>query len=433
MQQQTEPKKLKAVTAPKQQNGGKMAEKKPLKLNLPVDEFRSIPIPGVGNAKLGVAYVRVTDLPAALDEYMEVNPRVPSRSKKGLLSGPVVQGIVSTLRETPEEMVLKNRGIYLLVDEVGFSKGKGSEGQITMTFSDPGKHGIVDGGHTYAAIREAIETAAEGEEQTALKDAYVRLHIFQGVDEDFVPEIAEGLNRSRAVDDPSLVNLQGEFDIIRKVLKGVQGENSVAYHQGDEGQVYISELLVYLSLFNQERFDERKHPNALYNRQALGLKYFTEDMESSKKNMMALIQKLPDFLWLADSIRKMTPEAAKRNGFKFGAAKIGGDRAGSSKNKGTLLPFISETVNYRVPNGWVYPMLSAFRANLKRSEDGKSYEWRVPLAQILPEVIEDLVGVCVVEHRDNNMRPELIGKRESAYSQCYTKVQLYLAKRNLLN
>jgi hypothetical protein len=147
--------------------------------------------------------------------------------------------------------------------------------------------------------------------------------------------------------------------------------------------------------------------------------------------MLALIKMLPDFLWLADSIRKLTPEAAKRNQFKFGSAKIGSERAGNPKNKGTLLPFIGETVNYRVPNGWVYPMLSAFRANLRKTDTG--YEWRVPLEKMLHDVIEDLVGVCVVEHRDNNMRPELIGKRESAYNQCYTKVQLYLAKKNLLN
>jgi hypothetical protein len=404
-----------------------------LKLQIPVDDYRSLPIPGVGNAKLGVAYVRVIDVPGALDDFMEINPRVPNRTKAGVLSGPIVKGILTTLRDTPEEMVLKNQGIYLLVQDAAFAKGTGNKGMLTMNFTDAGKHGIINGGHTYAAIREAIETA-EIDEVEALKEAYVRLHIFQGIDEDFVPEIAEGLNRSRQVDDPSLVNLQGEFDVIRKVLKGIPGENAIAYHQGDEGEVYISELLVYLSLFNQERFNERKHPNALYNRQALGLKYFSEDMANSKKNMDGLIQKLPDFLWLADSIRKLTPHAAKKNGFKFGAAKIGTtDRAGNPKHKGTNLPFLGETVNYRVPNGWVYPMLAAFRANLKRSENGKSFEWRVPLAAILPDVIEDLVGVCVVEHRDNNMRPELIGKRESAYNQCYTRIQLYLAKKNLLN
>jgi hypothetical protein len=37
--------------------------------------------------------------------------------------------------------------------------------------------------------------------------------------------------------------------------------------------------------------------------------------------------------------------------------------------------------------------------------------------------------VCVTEHRDNNMRPEWVGNRESSYRQCYDKVLLYLARR----
>lgn len=403
-----------------------------LKVTVPADDLKLLEIPGVGHAKLGVCYVRVTDLPDSLDDYMEINPRVPSRTKAGVLSGPVVKGILETLRENPHEMVIKNQGIYVLVDEVGFQKTAGARGQLMLTFSDPGRHGIINGGHTYAAIREAIETA-EGEEAEALKTAFVRLHIFQGIDADFVPEIAEGLNRSKQVDDPSLSNLQGEFDTIRKVLRGVPGAEQIAYHQGDEGSVYISELLVYLSMFNQNRYDEKRHPNGLYNRQALGLKYFSEDMAGARAYENALIQRLPDFLWLADSIRKLTPAAARHNNFRFGRAKIGTtERAGNAKHKGTPLPFIAETVNYRVPNGWVYPMLAAFRANLQLTESGKALVWKMPLAQILPDVIDDLVGVCVSEHKDNNTRPELIGKREAAYSQCYTKMQLFLAKRNLL-
>lgn len=402
-----------------------------LKLQMPVEDYRSLPIPGVGSAKLGVTYIRILDLPGALDNYMEINPRVPNRNKAGVLNGPVVKGILQTIRDTPVEMVLKNQGIYLLVEHAAFRKEVGDEGTLYLSFTDPGKHGIINGGHTYAAIREAIETASESEVE-ALKEAYVRLHIFQGIDADFVPEIAEGLNRSKQVDDPSLVNLQGEFDIIRKVMTDVPGASSIAYHQGDSGDVYISELLVYLSLFNTERFNDKRHPNALYNRQALGLKYFSEDMAERKSLMQALIQKLPEFLKLADQIRKLTPAAARKNHFKFGAAKVtGSDRAGSPKQRGTLLPFIGEKMDYRVPNGWVYPMLAAFRANLKR--DAKDQlSWRVPLDKLLPDVIEDLVGVCVVEHRDNNMRPELIGKRESAYGQCYTRLELYLAKKGVL-
>lgn len=404
-----------------------------LRLSVPTEEYRSVPMPGVNSAKMGTCYVRVTDLPGEFDKFMEVNPRVPNRTKKGVLSGPVVKGILSTLRDTPEEMAFKNQGIYVLAEESSFEKAPGGKGAVTLVLTDPGRHGIINGGHTYAAIREAVDNATP-EELEALKNAYVRLHILQGVDADFVPDMAEGLNRSKQVDDPSLINLQGEFDVIRKALKGVQGEKSIAYHQGDEGDVYISEILVYLAMFDQDRFDERKHPNALYNRQALGLKYFIEDMETNKKKLEARIDKLPDILWLVDNIRKTIPEAAKHNAFEFGRAKLGAApvRAGSDKNKGTVLPFTGETVDYRVPNGWVFPILAAFRADLKVDDKGK-LEWRVPLEKILPEVIDDLVGICVSEHRDNNMRPELIGKRESAYGQCFTKVQLYLARKNLLN
>jgi hypothetical protein len=75
--------------------------------------------------------------------------------------------------------------------------------------TDRDRHGIVNGGHTYAAIRDAIETADEIARKS-LSRAYVRLHILQGLAEEKVAEIAEGLNRTK-VDDPSLADLQGHF------------------------------------------------------------------------------------------------------------------------------------------------------------------------------------------------------------------------------
>lgn len=393
----------------------------PLKLEFTVNAFRTLPIPGVDSARLGVCFVRCTDIPATLDRYMEINPRVPSRSKAGVLAGPVAKGILQTLREQPEEMVLKNQGIYLLVASTNYEHEE-TTGLLKLVLDDTGKHGIINGGHTYAAIREAVETATP-EELAELQRAYVRLNIFQGVDEDWVPEIAEGLNRSKQVDDPSLINLQGDFDIIRKVMKGRPGEQAISYHQGDEGDVYISEVLVYLEMFNRQRFNDKRHPNGLYNRQGLGLKFFSEDMRDNPKYLSQLIHHLPEILKLADQIRLLVPPAATRNRLQFGRIKVGSERAGSARPHNISLPFIGKTTNYRVPNGWVYPILAAFRANMY--DDGG---WRVPIEDILPAVIDDLAEVCVIEHRDNNMRPELIGKRESAYSACYLRMQLYLAK-----
>ncbi len=76
-------------------------------------------------------------------------------------------------------------------------------------------------------------------------------------------------------------------------------------------------------------------------------------------------------------------------------------------------------------------MLAAFRANVDWDLQQGRFEWKVPLAKLVPAVIEDLVGICVTEHRDNNQAPDKIGKRESNYVQCYDKIQLYLLENGL--
>jgi hypothetical protein len=124
----------------------------------------------------------------------------------------------------------------------------------------------------------------------------VRLHILQGIDEQKVAEIAEGLNRSKQVDDPSLANLQGHFDNIREVMKGKPGENAIAYHQGSEGEVYIVELLVFLEMFNRDRFDRTKHPHYLYSRTKSALEFYQKDLELRPSPLELLVPKFRRYL-----------------------------------------------------------------------------------------------------------------------------------------
>jgi hypothetical protein len=138
------------------------------------------------------------------------------------------------------------------------------------------------------------------------------------------------------------------------------------------------------------------------------------------------VPKLPEILVLSDLIRKETPPAAKRVGFEFGRMKTGKARAGAKSNRNIPLPFLNSTMSYHVPSGWLYPMLAGFRANVNWDLQHMKFEWKVPLTKLVPAVIDDLVRVCVTEHRDNNLQPDKVGKRESTYGQCYDKVQLYL-------
>jgi hypothetical protein len=404
---------------------GGLSSRRPFTFTILTNEYRSLPIPSLDGAKVGDCFVEVMALPDRLDEFMEVNPRVPNRSQKDVLTGPVVKGITQTLTESPDDMAIKNQGIYLLVEDVEFLRSPGGAGKLKITLADPNRHGIVNGGHTYAAIRDAIDNA-DDVTRASLARAHVRLHLLQGIDESKVAEIAEGLNRSKQVDDPSLANLKGHFDRIREVLEGKPGAETIAYHQGGPGETYVTEVLVILELFNCERFDRKRHPHYLLNRSKSALEFYKRDLDERPSPSEVLVPKLPEILVLSDLIKKHTPEAAKRIGFEFGRMKIGKARAGSQTNRNVSLPFLGERMAYHVPNGWLYPMLAAFRANVDWDLHHRRFEWKVPLTELVPQVIDDLVRVCVIEHRDNNLPPDKVGKRESTYVQCYDKVQLHL-------
>ncbi|GEM_PF-716146 len=401
-------------------------------LTLPTPEFRNQPIPGLANeVKVGHCFVRVTDIPLELDSFLQVNPRVPNRNDKGVLSGPVTTGILRTLRDSPREMAIKNQGIYILVESCEFRRLEGGGGVLTLTLADSKLHGIVNGGHTYAAIREAVDNAASNESQ-ALKEAYVQLHILQGIDANQVPEIAEGLNRSKQVDEWSLFNLDHKFEQIKKVLKGKPGHDAIAYNQGGDGDIYVSEVVVMLEAFNRERFNEKNHPSRLYRRSSMALQYFKADSEGKNPTADLLVTKAYDILALGDKIKKAIPQAADNNGFKFGLLKPDnkkkGERAGSPSHKNSPLPFIGETMDYRVPNGWVLPILAAFRANVKWDLATKTFEWIAPIDKILQATIDELAGICVTAHRDDNIVPEQVGTRQSIYQNCYKTVALYVER-----
>ena len=55
-------------------------------------------------------------------------------------------------------------------------------------------------------------------------------------------------------------------------MEGHPGANEVAYFQGETGKEYnVTELLLYLELFNCERYTNTKHPSGMYrNEQDVG-------------------------------------------------------------------------------------------------------------------------------------------------------------------
>ncbi len=431
---------------------------------IPADDYRVLPIPyyGLDNGKqpkLATCFVRVQDLPDELKEWMAVNPRVPRFDKAGDLKGTVAKGIITTLMEDPEKFVLMNQGIYLLTEGVDFTKESGGKGLVTLRFTNPEQHGLVNGGHTFRAIRQVAE---DPERPENFEKAHVRLHIMEmeGADAALIAQIAEGLNRSLQVDNPSLENLRGTFDKIKQHLEGKPGSEQIAYRQGDEGEVDIQQVLTYISMLNLNKFPDRKtHPNILFGQPKLVLELFVEDTnpkdnkgnkdkdsgfvedttskdsEGTKKKDSGFARLLPhlhEILVLSDLIQKRAAEQPQIARLKVSKAKKN-NRVRSERNKNRPAYFAGGTIGGHVPLGLLYPMLAAFRANISRSawNEGR-LEWLVDPKELLEATIKEMVQIVRQEYDDNKSKPAEVGRKEAAYRGCYSVMVMELAQRNIV-
>jgi hypothetical protein len=155
-------------------------------------------------------------VPEQLGEWMEVNPRIPKLDRKEKLVGTVAKHIKETLTEDPDLFAFKNLGIYLLADKAEYRKEQGG-GELVLHLTDRNRHGVVNGGHTFKAIREVIDDP----DLPDPTEAWVRMHVIEGLsDPGLISQIAEGLNRSLQVTDAALANLEGAFKDIRDALNG---------------------------------------------------------------------------------------------------------------------------------------------------------------------------------------------------------------------
>jgi hypothetical protein len=332
----------------------------------------------------------------------------------------------NTLTNEPEKFVLKNTGIFLLADGAAHTKLPGNKGVVEVTLKDPKIHGVVNGGHTLHVIRDVRDEYDEDE----LADAYVRIHVLEGVDADLVPDMAEGLNRSMQVDDPSLANLKEAFAGIKKVMEGKPGEKQIAYRQGDPGNVDILLVLTFMAMFDIERYPDRKsHPNNLFGHQKSVLQVFMDDKDAS---FQRILKRLPEILRLSDRIQQVAfaecgPTIGK---MRLSDAKTA-NRAGADRYKKLPAYFAGDVIGGKFQLGWLFPMLAAFRANVSRAdwEEKGKLSWLVDPEELLHAVIGELVEVIKTEHQDNKYKPAEVGRRASAYLQCYSAVVMELAAR----
>lgn len=383
---------------------------------LPLHEYHTQQVPGIAGAERASGYINVSELPD-LTEFTQVNPRTPK------LTSPVVKQIMETLTQHPLQMALKNRGIFLIVGK--FTKGE----RLMVELKDKSRHGIIDGGHTYLAIRQVLDHGTDDDKYHATK-ASIPIHVFTGVPHDLAVEMAAGLNTSKQVQTISLDNLRGYYDSIRKAVKGTPAENEIAYEEGEKKSWKIGEILGYVEMFNFSRYSLSDNPYDLYAHVGNVAKRAGEDLASKNPGLMLAIDHLPDILKLVDMIHKeIQPLRHAAEPTRRGRGRPGknSDKP-EERTARILLPFIGEKVHERLGAGWLYPILAAFRANVMANPDEKTWRWKRANEKVLHAAAKELVAICQAEQRAAAGKPEWVGKRESAYRQCKMQIDLTIQK-----
>lgn len=379
----------------------------------PTHQFRTIPSP-VGDSRIGVFFTAASTLPRDLWDWREVNPREVSRHSS------VYRAIVQTLNNEPDRFHERNRGVTIVAKDLAYDEKRH---EAVLHLDDQKLHGVVDGAHTLDAI---LETQKQPPEKGW--PAYVFVKAVVGVEAEQIAEIAGGLNTSQQVDLKSLENLREHFKELQRTVAGEPYAEDIAYKMNEDKPVDVREILYYLAVFDCSEYDEKRHPVALFGRKEGIVRRFAEQAAHPKAedSFRILISKAPDILRLRDLIEKRALE------LPIGRYKTGkGTRVRSESHRDNHLVFLDDTVNGKIPLGWIMPLLAGFRANVLWNKPKGSFSWIVPLDELLDKCIERLVLGIQEVHEQENSRPEYVGRNAISWRMSYNAVSQAILEREL--
>ena len=368
--------------------------------NFTAKAVRTIPSPSQEGVTTYFAYINFRDLPDNLP--LEVNRREPK----------MTTNVGKTLKEAVEssdtDFDINNRGIVLVAKGFKFDTSKS---MITLDLgNDPKEFGILDGGHTYTAIKE---------KRDALNDdinKYVRLEIIVG-ENLTVSRIADARNTSANVSDEALLELDDKFDFIKEAVKNESYAKDIAFKDNSPERLRVNELLKLIYIYNVYEFTTANEiPIKAYSSKMAVLKDLKKDLESKKNNYFNLAKLLPELVRLYNTV-----ETEYKNKYleyspsgRFGAVR------GIEKRKDGKKPFkslyLEEDMEYKVSVGYILPVFAAFRVLL----DKDTLTWKSNPFELWNKIGSELVKNTLESSRNN---PQDAGKNTSIWSNNYSKVE----------
>lgn len=367
-----------------------------------------------GNAPLRRYYcvVPVAEIPIEWSNWLEVNARESSDK------GRVPKAIRTTLTEKPEWFAEYNRGLTVVADQIHWNN---KTDQLTLLFKDKYYHGVLDGGHTLRAI---FDDRLTGEDNG--QAGYCNIEIFTGLEESEIPDVVEARNTSKQVASKSLLNLEGKFDGIKDAI-GTRRAGLISWKENEEGVFDVREVVSILTALDATSYPPggSTHPIPAYSGKEACLKRFaSEETGGAYEKLYAIAG---DALDMWEYIQYYLPGHYNEKGPEPGTSGKFGRLTGVKwvPKKPKPLPFIGKQTEYDTPSGYLYPILSSFRAMLEEKDGlwvwGKGID---PIKLIREGIDADIFISSVRESIDTYRNPNRTGKDSQAWNSAYLQARI---------
>jgi len=358
----------------------------------------------------------IKDIPKNIP--MDTNPREQK------LTTAVAKKIKNSLiNPGANNFYLLNRGLLLSAEKVLYNSKNNT---VNVVFSDTNVHGDIDGGHTYKIIQENQDELDYGQQ-------YVKIEILTGV-EDMFQELASARNTSTQVQDKSIAELYNRFEIIKQAIKNESFSKNVFFEENAEGTIDVSDILALLNLFNIDRYPElNDYAIISYNGKKQCIDYYIkqhiekgETLENpyvKMKNIMVDIFKLYDKLELNSRDYYSGGISGKKYALVKGVTKKK-DGKPAFKTK-----FYHNNTDYLTPNGFLLPIMGAFRA-LVEIDDNGYYKWKKNPFEVMDKLGADLMESTVDMSRTLGNNPSMAGKNKQLWKNLYMCVAMETMHKN---
>jgi hypothetical protein len=370
----------------------------------------------------------------------DVNPR--SHNEEAL-RGPIPKAIGETLKETPKDFYLANRGATVLLESLTFNPDTQTVEMVLSDYEgDSANQGIADGGTSdavIARIQKEIALDMGFEDFRALSAEQVppflresRFHIEAIVglkDRDRIGNLVHGRNKSVPVKSWTINDFQGDFNWMKDVLEAMKSpfKGRVGYEEYASADVGILEVIAILTLFHPSYNEKGKAPTSAYSsRGSLNNKLTNQESAPGYKSLSPIIL---DILELHDFVY-CNFEKSYNQVFQNG--KLG--RRGKTENR--IFPKKKEKIRLRltgmesdreVPNGVLYPLLASLRA-LVRIENAQA-QWITSPRKFFEEHGGELVENLISQLESLGNNPQTLGKNKVAYTSLFNLAKVRVLEK----